>query len=155
MPDIVNLAALYVRDLEADAIVACGHSGLVGAGALSYITGVPVFAVRKKGEPTVADSPPVSAIAPNGKAKRWVWFDDFIGSGGTLRRSVRELWEAELIATPCPAALMLYGEYPSVHQKFVGERGRWQDSSVYLSEEFPDFDWDSVPNTVLTLGLKP
>lgn len=116
-PLIVHWAADLCRELRADAIAACGHSGLSVAGAVAYVTRLPVFAVRKKGEPTVAGSDPVSAVAPHGPAKKWVWLDDCMCSGGTFANAVRELHEANVIATARPVALLLYDNYASSYSK--------------------------------------
>jgi hypothetical protein len=114
MPLIVRWAEDICLKHRADAIVCCGHSGLLVAGALSYVTRIPVLAVRKAGEPQVAEySPSVSAVLDS-KAKRWVWLDDFISSGSTFRHSAAECLSHKLLATPRPEALLLYdvvGEY--------------------------------------------
>lgn len=157
MPEIIDLAAQYIHNIGADAILACGHSGLVGAGALGYITKTPVFAVRKQGEPTVAGhGGMVSAIAPNGKAKRWVWFDDFLGSGGTMRRSVGYAWRDDLLDTPCPAALLLYRVHTDSDETYYahGAHGGWNKYDIHLDDEIT-FNWRSVPEQVPCFGLRP
>src|SRR5687767_1745713 len=76
LPEVAEWAAKIVKERDVDAIVACGHSGLVIAGAVSYITRVPVLAVRKDGErPVAGGSGEVSGITRHGKAKRWIWLD--------------------------------------------------------------------------------
>jgi hypothetical protein len=105
-------AARWVADeiigQEADAIVACGHSGLIMAGAVSLLTGIPVFAVRKPGEENVASSGLVSGIAPHGSAKRWVWLDDLISEGSTFRRSAQIVYAEGLVKDILPTAVILY-----------------------------------------------
>lgn len=108
MPGIVDWASKICKTHDADAIVACGHSGLVIAGALSYVTKIPVLAVRKKGEPVVANHNRVSGVLPEGKAKRWVWLDDFLASGGTFRNAMAALWNEMLVESPLPVAILEY-----------------------------------------------
>jgi adenine/guanine phosphoribosyltransferase-like PRPP-binding protein len=120
MPLIVRWAEDIVLREKADAIVACGHSGLLVAGALSYVTRIPVFAVRKRGEKPVATSLMVSGVAPNGPAKRWVWIDDFLSTGGTFKRSRRYALDAGLIESEHPVAVLSYG------------RGRNDDEETYI-----------------------
>lgn len=107
-PEVAEWAAKRVVAHNIDAIVGCGHSGLVIAGAISILTKVPVFAVRKQGDSPVAGTGPVTGIAPNGPAKRWCWIDDLIGSGGTLVRSMKYLIDDEIVESAIPALVMLY-----------------------------------------------
>jgi hypothetical protein len=95
-------------------IVCCGHSGLVLAGALGYVTRLPVIAVRKFGEPCVASTSDgdVSAIVPDPPLARWAWVDDVIASGGTMRRSIGRVWAKRLVVTPVPTCVLLYA-YPA------------------------------------------
>jgi hypothetical protein len=112
MPQVVRWIEQRVIDLRADAIVATGHSGLPVAGAVSFMTRIPLFAVRKAGEPMIATgSGQVSAVAPNGPAKRWVWVDDLVSGGTTLRNPMVELDKAGLVESPYPEALLLYNTY--------------------------------------------
>jgi orotate phosphoribosyltransferase-like protein len=108
MPDIVRWAEKACRNLRADAVVACGHSGLLVAGAVSYLTKIPVIAVRKPEDRAVADSRRVNGILADGPAKRWVWLDDLIATGGTFRNAVKQVWNANMVESPFPAALLLY-----------------------------------------------
>jgi hypothetical protein len=95
-----------------DAIVVCGHSGLVLAGALSFLTRLPVFAVRKanEGQP-VASCGSVSGIAPNGPVRRFAWVDDLIASGGTMRHACTEVYKERLTFSPVPSAVLLYAAW--------------------------------------------
>lgn len=155
LPEIVDWATFHVIDLGADAIVGCGHSGIVLGGVVAYTTGVPLFAVRKRGEPCVAGRDhDVSAVAPNGKAKRWVWLDDFICSGGTFRHAVKMLWEAELVTTPCPLALLHYRDSETSSWRYVVDSAPdYRDVSLRLVHEIPDFDWNTVPAEVPRFGF--
>lgn len=120
LPAIARWAANLCRMEQADAIAACGHSGLVLAGAVSFITHIPVFAVRKRGEPVVAgdSSGMVSGVARGGKSQRWVWLDDSVGSGGTFVRSRGYLLDACLIADEMPVAMILYSVSEYVEREF-------------------------------------
>lgn len=156
MPLIVRWAEEHVYKHKIDAIVACGHSGLVIAGALSYVTRIPVFATRKQGEPTVAyPSTDVSAVAPNGPAQNWLWFDDFISSGGTFRHAAKLVWARNLVERPYPALILEYNasqatiaRYPSVLKGMSADR-------YDISRSVPDYDWASAPDVLPTFGFKP
>lgn len=130
MPLLVRWAEEIVYKLKADAIVACGHSGLVLAGAVSYVTRVPVIAVRKRGEPVVAggDAAPKVSTALGNPAKRWIWLDDFISSGGTFRNSVSELMKAHVVESAIPAGILHYAS---------GQRGIDSDPTSSHSLGFP------------------
>lgn len=111
LPGIVDRAARIINNLVPEAILACGHSGLLVAGAVSYVTKVPVIAVRKPGEKSVAaGDKTVSAVLRKGCADNWIWIDDLISTGGTLQRSVQEAMKAGCISTPIPMAILTYRE---------------------------------------------
>jgi adenine/guanine phosphoribosyltransferase-like PRPP-binding protein len=132
MPQYVEWAAEIIKQERADALVACGHSGIVLGGALQYVTKVPLFAVRKHGERCVAGgNGPVSGIAPHGKARRWIWIDDFICSGGTFRWSANAVYNQQLVTTPIPVACILYNQYSSEPYKPRTDRSAyWLDRLV-------------------------
>ena len=104
-------ASKIVQQQKADAIIACGHSGLVIAGAVGLLAHVPVFAVRKQGEKTVASSYMVTGISVDGPAKRWVWIDDFFARGSTIAYSAKQALAAGLIESAQPLCAVLYNEY--------------------------------------------
>jgi len=110
LPLLVRWAEDLIYQLKADAIVACGHSGLVLAGAVSYVTRVPVIAVRKEGEPVVAGGEFANRVSANlvRPAERWVWLDDFLASGRTFRNSLRELKRENVVAVEQPVAILSY-----------------------------------------------
>jgi adenine/guanine phosphoribosyltransferase-like PRPP-binding protein len=110
LPLLVRWAEDLIYQLKADAIVACGHSGLVLAGAVSYVTRVPVIAVRKEGEPVVAGGGFANRVSANlvRPAERWVWLDDFLASGRTFRNSLRELKRENVVAVEQPVAILSY-----------------------------------------------
>lgn len=111
LPMTARWAADKLDQEKIDAIVVCGHSGLVLAGALCLMTMLPIFAVRKRGEVTVnVDAPSVSGMALNGPAKRWAWVDDHICSGGTLKHAMEMLAETRLVEEYLPTALVCYDE---------------------------------------------
>jgi hypothetical protein len=152
MPAIVKWAAGVVEELKADAIAACGHSGLPVAGAVSFLTGVPVLAVRKDGEPVVAGGSfagRVSGVLPGGvKARRWVWIDDFLSSGGTFRRSSQHLWKEGYIAYPWPEAVLEY-------RYGQNERVPLSEYKVNITpESFPGFDFSHAPESVPFISWK-
>jgi phosphoribosylpyrophosphate synthetase len=111
LPDTAAWAAKIIKEVNADAIVACGHSGLVMAGAVGFATGVPIVAVRKPGEAQLSQSHETVNAALPAKAQRWVWIDDFVASGHTYRHAREELIRREIVESPEPEALILYAAY--------------------------------------------
>jgi hypothetical protein len=154
LPLIVRWAEDELLKLRADAMLVCGHSGLLVAGALSYSTRIPVIAVRKKYEDTVAHSGPITAVLPNGKAKRWVWLDDFTGSGGTLLHATRTAWERELLENPYPVAFL---EYNALKDKSCtvlfdeAEPCTWDTNDRYrrLRSVEPEFNWKDAKSQMI------
>lgn len=108
LPKIVDKAVALLKEIQPEAILCCGHSGLLVAGAVSYVSSIPVIAVRKPGESNVASSNQVSACLRKGRAQRWVWLDDFISEGRTLRRAVQLAMRDECISGDVPAAVLSY-----------------------------------------------
>jgi hypothetical protein len=101
-----------------------------------------VFAVRKDGEPVVAGgtyADRVSGVAPVGKARRWVWVDDFLSSGGTFRRSLQHLWKEGYIAVPWPVAILEYR-----YGRGIPEELGWHTLQI-TPEKFPGFDFSHAP----------
>jgi adenine/guanine phosphoribosyltransferase-like PRPP-binding protein len=107
MKPMVDWAAQVITEIKPDAILVCGHSGLLVSGALSYLTGVPTIAVRKEGEPTVSIHRPLSGVLHR-PAERWVWLDDLIASGGTMRHAVKTAKSCRMITSTKPLAMLLY-----------------------------------------------
>ena len=150
LPLVVRWAEEQILKLQADAIACCGHSGLLVAGAVSYLTRIPVFAVRKPGEECRAGcSGPVSAIAPNGKARRWVWLDDFISMGGTFTQSTQQLWNQGLIEKPYPVASVEYESWIDKKERRI-QHGYWR-----LPDYIKDYDWSQAPQTIPVIGRHP
>lgn len=152
MPRIVDKAVRVVREHDADAIAAVGHSGLVIAGAVAYVARVPVFAVRKPGEEKLAvgSANYVSAVAHHGPAQRWLWLDDFIGSGGTFRNAVKRLWERKLIASPAPAAIIQYNRWPDDRTAFAMTTNDPYDQ-LHLRRDYPGV---ALPDSIPAYGLR-
>jgi hypothetical protein len=148
LPLIVRWCEEQLLTLKADAVLACGHSGLLVAGAVSYAARIPTIAIRKPDEFTEAHSGPISAVLPNGPAKRWVWLDDFISLGGTFRRCVELVWRAGLIEKPYPEAILEYHARGNDTRPVDGRQ-------LGLAAMAPGFDWASAPTHIKGYGRLP
>lgn len=135
---VAHWAAKAVRAARTDAIVAIGHSGLVMAGAVSLLTGLPVFAVRKKGEERSSHDPDtrVHAVAKDGAVRSWVFLDDMIASGETLRHAAASVWESHLVRRPHPDVILLYTSVDYKHRV---------DQWVWRREVDMAYPWHNVP----------
>lgn len=153
-PRVAAWALDHIKTVQADAIVACGHSGLVLAGAVSILAQIPVFAVRKQGETSVASSPPVSGIAKHGPAQRFVWLDDFCSTGGTMRRSIAHVWRTGLVSTPVPAALIMYGSWSDTECQQAIFNNHCDLSVFDWMRDIPDYDFRGA-TTVVFNGKAP
>lgn len=127
---IADIVVRICEDEQLDALLCCGHSGLLLAGAVSALCGILVFAARKRGEQPVAGSQGlrINGIAPHGPAKRWAWIDDHISSGGTFQHSRMLAKEARLIATGIPILFILYeghGTYLMTEDNYIGYQPAW------------------------------
>lgn len=101
-----------MKKTSIEAIVVCGHSGLVLAGAVGLLTGIPVCAVRKEGEPSVAaGSRMISGYLPNGQVNRWGFLDDLISSGGTYRHARDTFVDSGATRAADPYAIILYCQW--------------------------------------------
>jgi hypothetical protein len=63
--------------------------------------------VRKEGEPTVSIRRPLSGVLHR-PARRWVWLDDMVASGGTMRHAIKTAKACRMIANTTPLAMLLY-----------------------------------------------
>jgi adenine/guanine phosphoribosyltransferase-like PRPP-binding protein len=117
---IVAWAVEKIREHGIQAVAATGLSGLVIAGAIGHAAGIPVFAVRKHGDPSHS-SEKASGVAPHGPVERWVFVDDLIESGATLRRVRDALYETNLAARRTPSLILLYGDWNSSGHQDVGD----------------------------------
>jgi hypothetical protein len=150
MPRIVKWAEDHAYRAKIDAIVACGHSGLVIAGALSYVTRIPVFAARKIGEPTVAwNQHLISAFTPNGPAKNWLWLDDLISTGGTFRNAAKQAWDERLVERPYPALILEYAVRQDDLDSDPNDRSR-----LHLGAIDEMYDWDNAPQVIPSFGFR-
>jgi Adenine/guanine phosphoribosyltransferases and related PRPP-binding proteins len=135
-------AVRKASELRAEAIVAIGHSGLVIAGAVSVLSGLPVFAVRKRGEQSFSHDPSeVNGVARNGPVERWVFLDDFIASGKSFRWSAYQVHKHGLAKTAIPVASLSYsgtGTKMIVAPWWNDEIG-WDGWSAAVGTEIPGF----------------
>lgn len=104
-PEVVRWVALEARAAGAQAIAGSGHSGLIVAGAVSYLLRIPVIAVRKPDEKPKADGKALNLNVPL-TATRYVIVDDMIGTGETVRRIVNTVYQ--VLPQLRPAAILLY-----------------------------------------------
>lgn len=119
--ELAKQVAERVREIrqknpEAEALAASGHSGVMLMGAVSFITGLPMIAVRKNPD-TIQD-----VRMANGwmGAKGYIILDDLIATGSTVDRIVSEIEEEfqrckrtydaykKLKQAPKPVAIVLY-----------------------------------------------
>lgn len=128
---MAEAVAKICLDEKIEALLVCGISGLILAGAASVLGDIRVLAARKPSENPVAGTQGlrVCGIAPSGPFKRWAWLDDHIGSGGTFQRSRGLAKEARLIASAIPSLIILYegsGRYLMTEEQFIGIRLSWE-----------------------------
>lgn len=133
--EMAGTVARICDEERLDALLCCGHSGIILASAASFVCGIPIFVARKPSEQPVAGSQGlrINGIAPHGPAKRWAWIDDHISSGGTFDRSRKLALEARLIATTIPTLILLYegdGRYYMTEDKYLGYRQGWESDEV-------------------------
>lgn len=123
MKNVAAWMSERVKALDVNAIAATGHSGLIIAGAVSLLSGVPVIAVRRDGDKPVAlRGYPLST--DNGtktdKYRSYVIVDDMVASGTTVGNIVRKVWEAQICETVFPKAVLLYSDTDR-EQVFLGD----------------------------------
>lgn len=108
-----------LRDLNPEAIVVSGQSGMLIGTLVSDRLNIPLVVVRKADEETVAYSFRGDAEEKQRNRvnwfgercyKRWVWLDDILCSGGTYRYARDMATEAGAVQG-APAAIVLYAEY--------------------------------------------
>ena len=142
---IAHWAVREIKRLRTQAIVAIGHSGLVVAGAVSVLSGVPVFAVRKNGEEHSAHYGELAnGVAPKGPVARWVFLDDFISSGASLRWSALQVWRRGLTLEPIPQAVLTY--HGSTSRQYVDEAWSqeipWPGMPEWLNKTIPVINYE-------------
>jgi adenine/guanine phosphoribosyltransferase-like PRPP-binding protein len=85
-PIVIDWAVSVIRG-RYDAVAASGHSGLIVAGAVSYILQIPVIAVRKLCDKAKGDSTRLNAVLTKAPST-YAFIDDLIGSGETFFRVI-------------------------------------------------------------------
>lgn len=107
---IVEWVSTKARQAGADAIAACGHSGLLVAGAVSHETGLNVIAVRKPGDTAIADSEKLNTYDNEYETKydKYVIVDDLISSGSTVLNIIHKVAAYNVAKDPIPACVILY-----------------------------------------------
>ena len=140
LANVASWASRAAKAARAGAIVAVGHSGLVMAGAVSLLSGLPVFAVRKRGElASTHDISEVNAVARDGAVDSWIFLDDFISSGETLRRAAGMVWQERLVRRPYPDVILLYSAASYKH-KVRQEDWRPEVDMAYPWHNVPEID---------------
>lgn len=104
-PGIVDFIVRCVRAGKYDALAACGHSGIIAAGAAAYVCRIPILAVRKAGESPKGDSRQVNGLLAHGV--KYAFVDDLIDSGGTLCR-VAEMVQSRFRGHAQMSGIILY-----------------------------------------------
>lgn len=88
---LLDQAADRLQDVDFDTIVATGLSGTIFAGLLAQRLGKHLIIVRKADDASTHSSNRIEGIL----GKRWLFVDDLISSGNTLRHVVKQV---ELVA---------------------------------------------------------
>jgi len=87
---------VFMKAVNADAVVVSGSSGLSVAFALRMLVDIPIIMLRKNGEG--AHSGKWSAVSDREiKTNRYVILDDFTESGGTVDRIIEDMKGADLV----------------------------------------------------------
>ncbi len=94
-------ASNEISKRQVDAI-ACTGTGSVVAGAVSLLTLLPVVYVRKPRDSPMGSSYVLPVVAQE-KPQAWVWLDDCIAMGTTLRNAVKQIGSA-------PSLIVLYAD---------------------------------------------
>jgi len=87
----VNLAAKRLKKIKFDTIAVTGNSGTIFGGALSIAMKKPLMLVRKDSD----DTHSMCRVEGPRKIGRFVFVDDVVASGVTLRRVVKRLTKPE------------------------------------------------------------
>lgn len=114
-------------------LVCTGVSGQSVAWPVGYKLGIPVCVVRKPGE----DSHDADNVTGKGNLLRYLLIDDFIRSGNTIRRVLKELdnytppsWKADSHVPPECAGIVLYNTSKWERQD-AGQRIFQTDGKTY------------------------
>ena len=112
VPQVVKKLRAIKRKHPFDAIAFTGSSGAALAYPLSYLMKIPLIHVRK------ADDSHYSGGLIEGtiSSKRYVIIDDFIESGKTVKRIIKNINKELKKSGAKPAAICLYSEWSSKNQ---------------------------------------
>lgn len=86
----ITAAVMVLQKIEFDTIVVTGISGTVPGAIIAHLMGKQLAVVRREKERTVGGGGPVEGHLGG----RWIVIDDFISTGGTLRRVVKKYSDA-------------------------------------------------------------
>lgn len=119
---------------QIDLLAGCGNSGAPIVGALSVLTGIPFFIVRKESRAD-HDDRPANGFVPEGGGK-YLIIDDLISSGTTVRRIIKGIRECRPMhidrsEMPEPMGILLYDNPPN-RSIF-----HWEDSYTGVSRSIP------------------
>jgi hypothetical protein len=151
---LVESVVQRVRDIqekhpEVQALAACGHSGLMLMGAVSYLTGLPQIAVRKTKD-TYHDHRTANGWMG---CRGYLIIDDLISSGSTIDKIIagieREFAKErsdnpgvfEDLECPKPVAILLYEQY-STYRYNVVSQGKLLTLRQYVTQR-PVSEWTS------------
>jgi len=114
------LKAIWEEEGRFQAIAGSGNSALPMLGAISYITGIPMIAVRKAGD-NAHDNRQVNGPIYEGGAKslNYVFIDDFIATGKTFNRTIEYIAHEAKIPTKCIAMVNYEEEYHDTYKKIT------------------------------------
>ncbi len=143
LKEIIELAISALKGVEFDTIAVTGSSGLIFGGALSYATGKPLLLVRKKNDKSHSRSPVEGPLRPG----RWLFVDDQVASGNTLRRVRRAI---EYFS---PDAVYV-GKYTYTEYGFqsVEDESNWRSSAPKPGVEYDGFGEEVDSPQVFTAG---
>ena len=119
LPVVVKWAKKHAGQLKAEAIVGCGHSGLIVGSILAYEMKIPFVAIRRPTDTPVAGGKGIDLTNfyfNYGKhPTRFVIVDDCVATGGTFRNMLKALNRNLVFGnTPqenFPVGLLLYNDW--------------------------------------------
>lgn len=118
-----------MKELNPDAIVVCGQSGIILGSIVCDRLNIPLIIVRKLNEPTVAYQPRLTVWDGNNCYQNWVWLDDLVASGSTFRHAAANAKADKAIETDIPKAMVLYcSDKEEYHGIPVRSKLSWEDS---------------------------
>lgn len=90
LPGVIRQGKMELRNKDFDVVIGTGFSGSVVIPALAMALDVPWCLVRKESD----DSHHGGGRLVGNLGKRWLFVDDFVSSGHTLKRVVQKVNEA-------------------------------------------------------------